>query len=87
MYFIILIVYLVLSFLLVSSNGSLVMTLMQLYFLGLLRELCYGRIKNIVLIFIAYDVAGIGWLFFLALANAAVSVFVYIFGASGEDDE
>lgn len=44
-------------------------------------------IYNIVLIFIAYDVAGIGWLFFLALANAAVSVFVYIFGAPGEDDE
>ncbi len=44
-------------------------------------------ICNIVLIFIAYDVAGIGWLFFLALANAAVSVFVYIFGAPGEDDE
>lgn len=44
-------------------------------------------ICNIVLIFIAYDVAGIGWLFFLALANAAVAVFVYIFGFPGEGDE
>lgn len=43
-------------------------------------------ICNIVLIFIAYDVVGIGALFFLSLINAVIAIGVFVFGWLREDE-